>query len=103
MAEFTPEQEREFEFRQRYEQEQAAANQPAVAAPAGDPNATTESTNQIMSAGLGGAAGMAANKLPQQFGNMVKDPITGKWMALENYGRQMAGGKWYGGKHMGDV
>jgi hypothetical protein len=24
-------------------------------------------------------------------------------MALENYGRQMAGGKWYGGKHMGDV
>ena len=39
----------------------------------------------------------------QQFGNMVKDPITGKWMALENYGRQMAGGKWYGGKHMGDV
>jgi len=43
--------------------------------------------------------GKVANNIP----GMVKDPATGKWMALENYGRQMHGGNWYGGKHMADV
>lgn len=96
--EFTPEQEKEFEFRQRYEQEQSAPSQQ----PPG-PDSVSASTNEVLIPAASAVAGAAARKLPEQFANMVKDPLTGKWMALENYGRQMAGGKWYGGKHMGDV
>jgi hypothetical protein len=102
MAEFTPDQEKEFEFRARYEQEQAA-KQAEAAPPTGGRDEATASTNQIMSGGVGAAAGAAARNLPQQIGNMVRDPVTGKWMALENYGRQMFGGKWYGGENLSDV
>ena len=102
MAEFTPDQEKEFEFRARYEQEQAAKQ--AEAAPqTGGRDEATASTNQIMGGGVGAAVGAAARNLPQQIGNMVRDPVTGKWMALENYGRQMFGNKWYGGANMSDV
>ena len=100
MAEFTPQEQEEFEFRMRMEQEQQQAA-PQQETP--NPNAVSASTNEILIPAAGAAVGAAARKLPEQFANMVKDPITGKWMALENYGRQMAGGKWYGGKHMGDV
>jgi len=97
MAEFTPEQEKEFEFRQRYEQEQAASSAP-------NPDETTESTNQIMSGGIGAVAGATLGKIPTKIVNgMMQDPVTGKWMAVENYGRQMAQGKYYGGKNFNQV
>jgi len=98
MAEFTPEQEKEFEFRARYEQEQATAKEPKEQI-----DAATESTNQVLGGGLGAAAGAMAGKLPERLGNMVRDPITGKWMAVENYARQMAQGKYYGGQNYNQV
>jgi len=103
MSQFTPEQEKEFEFRLRYEQEQAAKQKPQTEAAAPKDDAASQSVNQIMMGGAGATVGAALKGLPERFGNMVKDPVTGQWMALENYGRQMFGGNWYGGKNMSDV
>lgn len=109
MAEFTPEQEREFEFRQRYEQEQAQANQPQpqVAPPAqtaGDVKDVTEATNSVVYPAVAAGAAAASGNLPSKIVNgMVQDPVTGKWMAVENYARQMAQGKYYGGKNYNQV
>jgi hypothetical protein len=98
MAEFTPEQEKEFEFRNRYEQEQAQAQKAA------SPQQTAEAdVNNVMGGVVGAGVGAMARGVPERIGNMVKDPVTGKWMALENYGRQMFGGKWYGGENLSDV
>ena len=96
MADFTPEQEKEFEFRQRYEQEQAQA-QPG-------PESVKAATNEVMVPALGAVAGAAAGSLPSKIVNgMVQDPVTGKWMAVENYARQMAQGKYYGGNNYNQV
>jgi hypothetical protein len=101
MADCTPEQEKEFEFRLRYEQEQAA-NQPKQQT--ASPDAVSQSTNEIMSGGLGATAGAMMGQLPVKIINgMVKDPSTGKWMAVENYARQMAQGKYYGGQNYDQV
>lgn len=100
MAEFTPEQEKEFEFRHRYEMEQAQAqNQDTAAAQ----QSAESGVNTVMGGVLGGGVGAMARGIPERIGNMVRDPVTGKWMALENYGRQMFGGKWYGGENLSDV
>lgn len=103
MAEFTPEQEREFEFRQRYEQEQAQANQPPVQT-TGDVKDVTEATNSVVYPAVAAAGAAASGSLPSKIVNgMVQDPVTGKWMAVENYARQMAQGKYYGGKNYNQV
>lgn len=101
MAEFTPEQEKEFEFRLRYEQEQAA-KQPKQEAAASD--SVVASTNEVMLPAAGAVAGAAVRNLPTKIVNgMVQDPVTGKWMAVENYARQMAQGKYYGGNNYNQV
>jgi hypothetical protein len=99
MSQFTPEQEKEFEFRQRYEQEQAQQNQSTDNA-----KEVTAATNSVLYPAAGAVAAAAAGNLPSKIVNgMVKDPVTGKWMAVENYGRQMAQGKYYGGQNYDQV
>jgi hypothetical protein len=102
MSNFTPQEQEEFEFRRRMEQEQAQP-QPE-ASPTPRPESVTAATNSVMVPALGAVAGASVGKLPLKIVNgMVQDPATGKWMALENYGRQMFGGKWYGGANQSDV
>lgn len=101
MAQFTPEQEKEFEFRQRYEQEQAA-NQSKQHSAGSD--SVVASTNEVLVPAAGAVAGAAVRNLPTKIVNgMVQDPVTGKWMAVENYARQMAQGKYYGGNNYNQV
>ena len=104
MSQFTPEQEKEFEFRLRYEQEQAAKQKPQTEAAAPVDDSASKSVNQIMMGGAGAATGAALGQLPTKIVNgMVQDPMTGKWMAVENYARQMAQGKYYGGQNYNQV
>jgi hypothetical protein len=102
MSQFTPEQEKEFEFRQRYEQEQQQRNQQTQ--PTDDARDVSEATNSVLYPAAGAVAGAAAGNLPSKIVNgMVKDPATGKWMAVENYAKQMAQGKYYGGQNYNQV
>jgi hypothetical protein len=102
MSQFTPEQEKEFEFRQRYEQEQQQRNQQTQSID--DAKEVSAATNSVLYPAAGAVAGAAAGSLPSKIVNgMVQDPVTGKWMAVENYGRQMAQGKYYGGKNYNQV
>lgn len=106
MAEFTPEQEQEFEFRQRYEQEQAQAQtQPTPQAQsANDAKEVTSAANSVVYPAVAAGAAAASGNIPSKIVNgMMQDPVTGKWMAVENYGRQMAQGKYYGGKNYDQV
>jgi len=104
MSQFTPEQEKEFEFRLRYEQEQAAKEKPQTEAAAPVDDSASKSVNQIMMGGAGATTGAALGQLPTKIVNgMVQDPMTGKWMAVENYARQMAQGKYYGGQNYNQV
>jgi hypothetical protein len=98
MSNFTPQEQEEFEFRRRMEMEQAQASQTP------GPESVKEATNNVMIPALGAVAGAAAGSLPSKIVNgMVQDPATGKWMAVENYGKQMAQGKYYGGKNYNQV
>lgn len=102
MSNFTPQEQEEFEFRRRMEQEQAQP-QPE-ASPTPGPESVTAATNSVMVPALGAVAGAAAGSLPSKIVNgMVKDPATGKWMAVENYAKQMAQGKYYGGNNYNQV
>lgn len=104
MAEFTPEQEQEFEFRQRYEQEQAQAQQAPQAQSANDAKEVTSAANSVVYPAVAAGAAAASGNIPSKIVNgMMQDPVTGKWMAVENYGRQMAQGKYYGGKNYDQV
>jgi hypothetical protein len=104
MSQFTPEQEKEFEFRQRYEQEQAQQPQQQQAQSANDAKDVESATNSVVYPAVAAGAAAASGSLPSKIVNgMVQDPVTGKWMAVENYGRQMAQGKYYGGKNYNQV
>jgi hypothetical protein len=103
MSNFTPQEQEEFEFRRRMEQEQSQQQSPQAQS-VNDARDVSEATNSVLYPAAGAVAGAAAGSLPSRVVNgMVKDPATGKWMALENYGRQMFGGKWYGGANPSDV
>jgi len=102
MSNFTLQEQEEFEFRRRMEQEQAQVK--PEASPTPGPESVTAATNSVMVPAAGAVAGAAAGSLPSKIVNgMVKDPATGKWMAVENYGKQMAQGKYYGGKNYNQV
>ena len=100
MSQFTPQELEEFEFRERAEKEFAAKQAPQEKSDAKD---VETAVNSVVYPAAGAAVGAALKGLPERFGNMVKDPVTGQWMALEKYGRQMFGGNWYGGANMSDV
>jgi hypothetical protein len=103
MAEFTPQEQEEFEFRMRMEQEQAQPKQEANK-PTPSQDSVTAATNGIVVPAASAAIGAAAGSLPSKIVNgMVQDPVTGKWMAVENYARQMAQGKYYGGNNYNQV
>jgi hypothetical protein len=103
MANFTPQEKEQFEFRMRMEQEQAQ-NQTQTNEPQQDSDSVVASTNEIMLPAAGAVAAAAAGNLPSKIVNgMVKDPVTGKWMAVENYAKQMAQGKYYGGQNYNQV
>jgi hypothetical protein len=102
MSNFTPQEKEEFEFRQRMEQEQAQAQPQAQSA--NDAKDVSEATNSVLYPAAGAVAGAVAGNLPSKIVNgMVQDPATGKWMAVENYAKQMAQGKYYGGKNYNQV
>ena len=103
MAEFTPQEQEEFEFRMRMEQEQQqAAPQESANTPGRD--SVVASTNEVLIPAVGAAAGAASGNIPSKIVNgMMQDPVTGKWMAVENYAKQMAQGKYYGGKNYDQV
>jgi hypothetical protein len=105
MADFTPQEKEEFEFRMRMEQEQAQAQQPQQQAQtANDAKDVSAATNSVVYPAVAAGAAAASGNLPSKIVNgMVQDPVTGKWMAVENYGRQMAQGKYYGGKNYNQV
>jgi hypothetical protein len=106
MADFTPQEIEEFEFRQRMEQEQAQSQQQpqTQTQTANDAKEVTSAANSVVYPAVGAVAGAAMGDLPSKIVNgMVKDPITGKWMAVENYARQMAQGKYYGGNNYNQV
>jgi hypothetical protein len=103
MADFTPQEIEEFEFRQRMEQEQAQPQQ-QQAQSANDAKDVESATNSVVYPAVAAGAAAASGNLPSKIVNgMVQDPVTGKWMAVENYGRQMAQGKYYGGKNYNQV
>ena len=106
MTDFTPEQEKEFEFRRRYEEEQAAKQQEV-----GD-----KQINPLMPT-VGGALaaeilGPSINKSSEAFMETKKliksgwDPkvasdfVRGKFGAVENWARQMHSGEFFGGRDM---
>jgi len=108
MSDITPQEQEEFEFRHRLEQEQAATQK---AAPAED-----ERINPMLPT-IGGALaaealGPTINKASEAFMETQKliksgwDPkvasdfVRGKFSAVENWGRQMHGGEWFGGRDM---
>lgn len=97
MSQFTPQELEEFEFRQRAEQEMAAKQAPQE-------KDTETAVSNVVYPAVGAAVGAAAGSLPTKIVNgMVQDPMTGKWMAVENYARQMAQGKYYGGQNYNQV
>jgi len=97
MSQFTPQELEEFEFRQRAEQEMAAKQAPQE-------KDTETAVSNVVYPAVGAAVGAAAGNLPTKIVNgMVQDPMTGKWMAVENYARQMAQGKYYGGQNYNQV
>ena len=103
MADFTPQEIEEFEFRQRMEQEQAQPQQ-QQAQSANDAKDVSAAANSVVYPAVAAGAAAASGSLPSKIVNgMVQDPVTGKWMAVENYGRQMAQGKYYGGKNYNQV
>jgi hypothetical protein len=103
MSNFTPQEKEEFEFRQRMEQEQAQQQSPQTQS-TNDARDVSEATNSVLYPAAGAVAGAAAGSLPSRIVNgMVQDPATGRWMAVENYGRQMAQGKYYGGQNYDQV
>ena len=109
MADFTPQEIEEFEFRQRMEQEQAPQQQPQEtqtpqAQSAADSKEVTSAANSVVYPAVAAGAAAASGSIPTKIVNgMVQDPVTGKWMAVENYARQMAQGKYYGGKNYNQV
>jgi hypothetical protein len=103
MSNFTPQEKEEFEFRQRMEQEQAQQQNPEPQL-ANDASDTSEAANSVVYPAVAAGAAAASGNLPSKIVNgMVKDPATGKWMAVENYAKQMAQGKYYGGKNYNQV
>jgi hypothetical protein len=103
MSNFTPQEQEEFEFRRRMEQEQFQQQSPQSQS-VNDARDVSEATNSVLYPAAGAVAGAAAGNLPSKIVNgMVKDPATGKWMAVENYAKQMAQGKYYGGKNYDQV
>jgi hypothetical protein len=97
MSQFTPQELEEFEFRERAEKEFAAKQTP-------DARDTEAAVSNVVYPAVGAAVGAAAGSLPTKIVNgMVQDPVTGKWMAVENYARQMAQGKYYGGQNYNQV
>jgi hypothetical protein len=103
MADFTPQEIEEFEFRQRMEQEQAQPQQ-QQAQTTNDAKEVSAATNSVVYPAVAAGAAAASGNLPTKIVNgMVQDPVTGKWMAVENYARQMAQGKYYGGKNYDQV
>jgi hypothetical protein len=97
MSQFTPQELEEFEFRERAEKEFAAKQAP-------DARDTEAAVSNVVYPAVGAAVGAAAGSLPTKIVNgMVQDPVTGKWMAVENYARQMAQGKYYGGQNYNQV
>jgi len=97
MSQFTPQELEEFEFRERAEKEFAAKQTP-------DAKDTEAAVSNVVYPAVGAAVGAAAGSLPTKIVNgMVQDPMTGKWMAVENYARQMAQGKYYGGQNYNQV
>jgi len=97
MSQFTPQELEEFEFRERAEKEFAAKQTP-------DARDTEAAVSNVVYPAVGAAVGAAAGSLPTKIVNgMVQDPMTGKWMAVENYARQMAQGKYYGGQNYNQV
>jgi hypothetical protein len=98
MSNFTPQEQEEFEFRRRMEQEQAQSQ------PVDNAKEVSAATNSVLYPAAGAVAGAVAGNLPSKIVNgMVQDPATGKWMAVENYAKQMAQGKYYGGKNYNQV
>jgi hypothetical protein len=103
MADFTPQEIEEFEFRQRMEQEQAQPQQ-QQAQTTNDAKEVSAATNSVVYPAVAAAAGAASGNMPSKIVNgMMQDPVTGKWMAVENYAKQMAQGKYYGGKNYDQV
>jgi len=101
MSQFTPQELEEFEFRERAEKEFAAKQTPQEKSDAKD---VETAVNSVVYPAVGAAVGAAAGSLPTKIVNgMVQDPATGKWMAVENYARQMAQGKYYGGQNYNQV
>ena len=97
MSQFTPQELEEFEFRERAEKEFASKQTP-------DARDTEAAVSNVVYPAVGAAVGAAAGSLPTKIVNgMVQDPVTGKWMAVENYARQMAQGKYYGGQNYNQV
>ena len=101
MADFTPQEQEEFEFRHRMEQEQQQAQpQQQQAQSTNDAKDVGAATNSVVYPAVAAGAAAVSGNLPTKIVNgMVQDPVTGKWMAVENYARQMAKGKYYGGNN----
>jgi len=59
--------------------------------------------NTVMGGVLGAGSGAILRKGMNPLGGLIQDPATGKWMAVENYARQMAQGKNYGGANYNQV
>jgi hypothetical protein len=101
MSQFTPQELEEFEFRERAEKEFAAKQAPQEKSDAKD---TEAAVNSVVYPAAGAAVGAAAGSLPTKIVNgMVQDPMTGKWMAVENYARSQTQGKYYGGQNYPQV
>ena len=78
MSQFTPQELEEFEFRERAEKEFASKQTP-------DAKDTEAAVSNVVYPAVGAAVGAAAGSLPTKIVNgMVQDPMTGKWMAVEN-------------------
>jgi hypothetical protein len=114
MADFTPEQEKEFEFRQRYEQEQAAAQQQQTKQ---EDQQTAVDRARVIGVPAGAIAG-AATHIAGKTGDVGRF-ITGQKYdpsgfygrgapPMEKYGRSMnlqhtGEQKWFGGKEMDEI
>ena len=97
MSQFTPQELEEFEFRERAEKEFSSKQTPEA-------KDTEAAVSNVVYPAVGAAVGAAAGSLPTKIVNgMVQDPMTGKWMAVENYARSQTQGKYYGGQNYPQV
>jgi hypothetical protein len=111
MADITPQEQEEFEFRRRLEQEQTSTKK-------AEPTEDSRINPLLPTIGGGLAAealGPAINKSSEAFMETQKliksgwDPkvasefVRGKYSAVENFGRQMHAGEFFGGRDFGEA